>query len=266
MSLLATIFLSVGSPAIIEHCPLLPGVEVLAEQPQIQWIIVGEQHGTVETPVIFGDLVCNLALSRKIVVGLEMPASMQMEIDRFTNSEGGEKARAEFLQLPFWHTRMKDGRSSKAMFALLERLRQMRRCGVIQGVVAFAPAQWPGTAARYEELMADNVRGAVRSGQTFVALVGSIHALRTHWQTNGTPYMPMAGLLPGGQSATFKVVADGGSNWACTASDECGPKAVGNSRPVGERKLVFGRAPDLAYSGIIAIGGPVSASPPHVQE
>jgi len=266
MNLLTTILLHAAATATVGSCPTLPGVELIAGQSQLQWIIVGEQHGTAEVPAIFGDLVCNLAGSRKVVVGLEMPTSMQPEIDKFTMSDGGAKARAELLQLQFWHYKMKDGRSSEAMFGLIERLRQMRRSGVIQGVVAFAPAQWPGTQARYEELMADNVRGAVSSDQIFVALVGNIHALRTHWQMNGTPYMPMAGLLPGGQAATFNVVADGGSQWACTGLNKCGPKPVGSKISFGERKLLFGRSPDLAYSGIIAIGGPVSASVPQVQE
>lgn len=58
------------------QCPSLPGVEFLISQPQLRFIIVGEQHGTAEVPAMFGDLVCHLASSWKIVVGIEFAASM----------------------------------------------------------------------------------------------------------------------------------------------------------------------------------------------
>lgn len=261
MSVFAALLLTAATSINPVQCPSLPGVESLISQPQLRFIIVGEQHGTAEVPAMFGDLVCHLASSRKIVVGIEFAASMQPAIDRFMASNGDLKARREFLETPIWTVKFKDGRTSVAMFDLVDRLRSMKASGLIEGVVAFVPTGTSGPVD-YEQKMAATLNSSAKAGHTVVALVGNIHALRTHWAIKGTPYMPMAGLLPGDSTATFDVVPDGGSQWACLSAKGCGPVSLGPPRRQTGRSLVFGRSPNRAYSGIMLLGGPASASLP----
>ncbi len=244
-------------------CASIQGIESLSSQRNLRWVIAGEQHGTNESPAIFGDVVCGLANTRKVVVAVELDATAQPEIDRFMASDGGESAQSAFLRSTVWITQMKDGRSSEAMFALMQRLRQMGKAGLIQRVVAFVPTNRQAPD-KYEEEMARTLIKAAKPNVTVVALVGNIHALRTHWASNGVPYMPMAGLLPGDSTATFNIIPDGGNQWACFKLDQCGPSSLGPTRNLGERRMVFGRSPDRSYSGVIFTGGPATASMPKV--
>jgi hypothetical protein len=251
--------LAAGASPPQVQCELIPGVETLSAQPELRWIIAGEQHGTQESPKVFGDLVCALSKTRKVVVGLEFATTAQPDLDRYIRSDGGPEAVKAFLASEIWTDEFKDGRSSEAMFELVDSLRQLSAAGKIERVVAFKPVT-RAKAGEYEVRMTNNLRKAAGRDETVIALVGNIHALRTHWAAVGIPYMPMAGLLPGSATATISIYPDGGSQWACVK--ECGPNSLGPSRGLGGRRLVFGKAPDRAYSAVLFTGGAATASPP----
>lgn len=49
-------------------CAPLPGAGQLWAKPSIRYIVVGETHGTAETPAAFADLVCAALHSKRTVV------------------------------------------------------------------------------------------------------------------------------------------------------------------------------------------------------
>lgn len=54
-------------------CESLQGAEQLRPRPGLRCIIVGETHGTTETPAIFADLICAAREDKRpIIVGIEL--------------------------------------------------------------------------------------------------------------------------------------------------------------------------------------------------
>lgn len=246
-------------------CPPISGWEQVIAGEHIRWVIVGEIHGTNETPDAFADAVCLTAQVRSsVVVAVEQPASAQAAIDDFIASDGAEEARRRFLAAPMWNGPMKDGRSSEAYFRLFETLRQMRSAGRIASVVAFQPTGFTAqpTAADYEKAMAELVRAAARSDTTVVALVGNVHAMRTEVPRQGG-YLPMAAHLPAEATVTLNALGEGGESWACTGQPVvCG---VSPGRPSGRtRTRAVELTPDAQapYSGMLHLGTATTASPP----
>lgn len=95
-----------------------------------QVIIVGEWHGTKEMPAFAGNLVCYYAKKNiPVLLGLEMPSSMQASINNYHLSPGNKQERAELLSVEFWGRTGKFGTASNAIFDLLELSRQLRSDG-----------------------------------------------------------------------------------------------------------------------------------------
>ena len=50
----------------------------------LRFLVIGEVHGTVQTPALFGELVCALASSgMRILVGLELMVWSEPAIDAY---------------------------------------------------------------------------------------------------------------------------------------------------------------------------------------
>jgi hypothetical protein len=235
--------------------------------PDRRWIVIGEVHGSAETPRIFADAVCLTADAReKVVVALEQPSTTQEAIDVFIGSDGGPEARRAFLQDPLWSSPVKDGRSSQAYFALFETLRQLRTAGRITSVIAIQPVNLsgPSSPGDVEKAMAAFVQRAAGDDATVVTLVGNSHARLTTISRQGG-YQPMAANLPAENTVSLNVVDRGGQTWSCTGQPVvCGP----NPSAPGDR--THGRGVDMTvesnapFSGVLYLGSAVSASPPQV--
>lgn len=265
--------LMLGIPALLlsavahdEACAAVPGWADVLARPNSQFIILGELHGTAESPDLFGDAVCLTALSRNVVVGLEMPTRDQAAIDRFLASDGGAEAQDDLLSSPFWSAQLKDGRQSEAQFSLLDYLRRLKAAGRIQGVVAFQPSELRAASSNteYEQAMAGILIAARDPETTMIALVGKVHA-RTGAMPFGDGYRPMAAFLPVGATVTFDIIGDGGTFWSCIGEvDGCGANAFpyrGSRHMAG---IQFSSDLDDPYTGRIFLGRTTTASPPKV--
>jgi len=74
-------------------CTSVSGADQLW-QPTTRWVIVGEMHGTNETPDAFSNLIClAAATSRPVTVALEYSADDQAVIDAYLASNGNAQAR-----------------------------------------------------------------------------------------------------------------------------------------------------------------------------
>lgn len=253
---------SPAAPAAQSECQRIPNWEqVLEEQPR--WIVIGEIHGSNEVPEAFANAVCLTAESNPVVVAVEQPASDQLAIDDFMQSDGGLYAQRAFLKAQMWNSDMKDGRSSEAYFRLFESLRKMRAARLIEKVVAFEPSTFTTLPSppEYEQAMADILIAEARPNTIVIALVGNLHAMRTEvpWQPT---YIPMAGRLPREDAFTLNTSASGGAAWNCQGADKCGPHSLPATVPGTEVVGVELNAGEGAYSGTLHLGIPMSASPP----
>jgi hypothetical protein len=247
-------------------CAPIPGSEKLLERPSTRWIVLGEMHGTNETPAVFVDLICLASRSRPVAVAVEQSTSEQPAIDAFIGSDGGAEATSRFLKSSIWGQQMKDGRSSEAYFRLFQRLRELRSAGRITGVIAFQPSYAPGPAgfnpADYENAMASTLIAKAQAKSMTLVLVGNVHAMRTAIAWAKPAYLPMAAYLPISETVALDVRFNGGSFWACNSSHDCGPKSAPSSSAGNARGITLEDEPGGPYSGALNLAIPVTSSPP----
>jgi hypothetical protein len=189
--------------------------------------MIGEIHGTAETPQAFGDLVEQAAQGRRVAVGLELTASAIAE------AACGSARPAEgsaWLRLP------QDGRTSRAMRALVCRLTALHD-GRRISLFGFAPAS-PREAGNPRYAAAIQSHG--RSGGTpMMLLIGNYHGRRVP-----------GGLVQALTDAGLKVVSvtissPGGTAFTCDQDRKC------EARPFSARFC-----PVEASAPTLLVGGP----------
>ncbi len=209
-------------------CTPVPGAERLW-QPATRWVIVGEMHGTNETPAAFVNLVCLAGRTgRPVSVAIEYSEDFQPAVDAWLLSDGGAKARAALLEMRIWHREAsnQDGRSSGAFLKMFEQLRLMKRL--------------------------------------ILALVGNFHAIRKEEAFPGNPTRTAGSLMPPARTLTVNVVSNGGRAWFCDQQG-CGDQASGYAReaPVG---IVYSADADRRWDATYELGVPTTASPPAIPQ
>ncbi|MFL5297869.1 MAG: hypothetical protein ACJ798_15950 [Phenylobacterium sp.] len=250
-----------GLAHLAADCEPLPGWERLfAAKPAVVW--VGEVHGTAEEPKLFGDIVCLAAKSQSPpLVALERDAQEQPLWDAFLQSDGAEVARHAFLQGRAWNWEIQDGRSSKAMLALAERLRQLKRQGRILGVAVIQPKLDTPDAAEHEQRMARAVTdaGAAHPGSMVLVLSGNAHARKGEGSARSQTYRLAAAYLPAASTVSVFIRSGPGEAWNCQ-EDGCGIHKMGGASEVARSVSVEG-APS-GFDALAFTGVPTSASPP----
>lgn len=138
-------------------------------------VLVGELHGTRETPALVADAVEHLlADGDAVVLALEISLAEQPAIDAYLASPGTRADRAALLASPHWTDPMHDGRDSAAMLDLIERVRVLRADGGDMTLALFDP----GDVAERDRGMADRLRAlaAEHAHARMVVLIGNMHA------------------------------------------------------------------------------------------
>lgn len=260
--------LSVAAPAQ-PACNAISGWEQVTQNKKLRFVVLGEMHGTKEMPQIFWDAVCLTSEKRRVVVALELPETGQAALDSFLASDGSLNAKGAFLATDFWTSKFKDGRSSEAMFRLIDDLRVAYQAKKIAAVVAFQPVRTAGPDANqaYEKQMAEIIQKGTPKGAMAVILVGNIHAMKTEFVRPSMRYLPMAGHLPKRETLSFDIQSDGGSGaWACTGPSLCGPITFGRAPVTFERGLKRTSDKSSPYDGQLFLGAATTASPPQPQD
>ncbi|QTC93069.1 hypothetical protein [Brevundimonas goettingensis] len=246
-------------------CAPPPDAALLWARPETRFGFVGEMHGTAETPAAFAEMVCEASAARPVVVALELPETMQPELDAFMASDGGEAARTRLLTLPYWDPARADGRSSAAMFAMLERVRALKAAGRDLTLRAYQPsAQRPEgfDQSFYEIEMAGLLAEAAyaRPDALVLALGGSYHARKTAPARYG--FLFAAGHLNPKVVVSLRVASQGGRTWACFGDNPCGDSDLGQGDFDPARRGVILEPQDGGgWDGLLALG-PTTASPP----
>lgn len=139
-------------------------------------VLLGEMHGTREIPAITGELAAHYATrSDPVLLGLEATSNDQARVDRYLESAGSQSDRTRLLAGEHWRESHHDGRDSRAMFDLIERMRQLRASGAEISVVFF---DMPGDGERNQR-MAVALRAAIKRNPAAMTLVltGNVHAM-----------------------------------------------------------------------------------------
>lgn len=251
--------------ADLSRCSLIPGTDLLWATPGIEFVLVGEMHGTTETPAIFSDLVCSArSTKRPIVVGVERPVEEQEAINIFLAPADHEAAVNGLLAQKGWNEL--DGRSSRAMLKLLEDLRAMKQQGMVADVVAFSDARPGEPAAKLEERMAVVLTAAGNRypDALVIALAGNLHPSKAVLKSFG--YSMMASYIPAERTISLFVSDLGGEAWT-SSNGECQPH---NLRSTGgeHRGITLSKttAPIPGYDGVLATGLKASPSPPALSD
>lgn len=221
-------------------------------------LLVGEVHGTNEAPEFVASLACStLEAKMNVVVALEIPHSQQPLIDAYLTSSGSARDKSTFLSGSFWTKRTQDGRSSMAMFKLIEELRRLKkRMGGVH-IVAVDEA----IDSSRDAGMATHIRRAASyPNARVIALLGNYHASQKRGASWDSEYEPAGYRLSslGPHSVLFST--RGGSAWVC--SQRCGVQQVGSLDAVDDT-LGYTDGLDIrpGFNGVYRVSAS-TASPP----
>ena len=240
----------------------LPGAETVVSTQSARWILIGEPaHGTNEMPLIAADLVsAAIARKRPIVVALEYAAKNQPSIDAYLRSNGGKPAQKAFLTAPMWDRQWADGKSSKAMFRLVEWLRTQHAAGRVSRVVAFDADMSEGGGDRERQMAASIQAIKLSTSGLVIVLTGTFHARKTRDDTRAQ-YQPMGALLPPSSTVSLRITANGGSSWNCW-KDGCGIHLITRESDESRKLIELKPTTDGSYDGTINLGSSTTPSPP----
>ena len=210
------------TPAAKPHPAQTPLDMLVAGIGERRLALLGEVHGTRETPALVGDLVAHYADDGEpVILGLEIPAEERPRIDRYLESRGDAADRKALLSGEHWQDAMHDGRDSKAMLELIDRLRELRKRGANVRIDPFDASGDGERDFRMAEHLRETATGAHRA--RLLVLTGNVHAMtrRPPWSmfsTEGKPIEPpmtvgryLADLAP----YSINIGAANGDAWNC---------------------------------------------------
>lgn len=192
-------------------------------------ILVGETHGTDQAPAFVARLVCGLlAQGRPVTLALERTAQEQPALDRYLTSSGRDEDARALLGAHDWASTHQDGRSSAAMFRLVEQLRRWRQAGQPVDVLAMTPFQDLDSQGAFDRALAGSVTAALAAHpeRTVVVFAGSYHtvvASKEHQAMFGTPSIGDL-LAERGPVHVVGLTSSPGTAWNCT--QDCGSHAT----------------------------------------
>lgn len=176
-------------------------------------LVVGETHGTNESPLVVSELVRAAARSSHVVIGLEFPKEDCGDIRRFLDTptlplETVSKGK-------FWRRKNQDGRSSMAMLRLITDVKEIRTLGMRVDIECFASyGSEPGLTD--DESMARAIVTALERSEyadaKFLILTGNYHG---RYSPEGSS-RSMASLLRQTNPFTLLIRSVGhGASWNC---------------------------------------------------
>lgn len=257
-------WLLLTQPAAARPCTPIEGAIALVSDTSIQYLIVGDYHGTSEIPVFFEDLICAaLKAGRSVSVSLEWPATATPAIETYLASAGTPLDRSTLVSALGASS---DGRLSIAMLDLADGLRELRAEGRTIRVSGIQPSDVEHGGQ--EVAMATLLQEASQAhpDDLNLVLVGNVHAMKAP-----SPRMPdlrpMAAFLPAAKTVTINTVGYFGEAWNCRgtpggAAPVCQAWPLRPGEP-GPRRIDL--APDdAAFDGRYSVGSPFTASRPEV--
>lgn len=266
LHLLLPLAIAAAPPA--PACTPLPGVEAVLATPGLNYLLLGEYHGTVELPRVAADVLCAAAASgRPVILGVEFTPANQPSLDAYLASDGGAAARAALLDGPAW--RVAEGRTTVAMLELVESARRLAAAGHQVKVVAFDAVPEPAVSRQREQGLADALVAARAGapGSLVVGLTGAGHAGKTPWSSQSPPFPSTGQLLPEGETIALAFARPGGQYWGCVTpagatQEECRAHDMPARQPVSPRGIVLDATLRDGFEGVFSAGRSYTASRP----
>ena len=257
--LLCVLLLGLSSTAFTQSQAHNPDAQKPATPPD--WsakeiILIGELHGTQETPRLFSNLVTVAAAREKrkrIGVGLELPVALQRLIDEAVkNNTSIDSFREQLLADPAWQ-KIDDGRSSQSMLDLV--CNTLKLAGSQKVSLFFFDTQVNDRDDTMAQFIGQRVR-AQGYDVTFI-LTGNIHANKAPHHPRKKQVVPMGHRLEeqGFVLHSYDVGYSGGEAWVCTP--ECGVHSLKGWDIAADSAAID----QEGYDGILFVG-PIHASPP----
>jgi hypothetical protein len=251
-----------GSNATDGSASLTSGVVDLISRHRL--VFVGEVHGSVEVPALILDVARKATDSpagKELVVALELPDRMAPALAGFLTDEDPSESRAKIMADPFWTWR--DGRSSEAMLALIDGLRELRRHGASVSIEPFDSSNVEGEAGKLRDShMAANIRRLLREQpeSRILLLAGNYHTRMAKGAPWDADLEHMAYLLRDEEPLTLDARSPTGSVWVC--NPDCGVYEFGKQAPPADAGVrLFDTPSDAGYHGEIVFPR-FTASPP----
>ncbi len=186
-------------------------------------MLVGEQLGTRETPEVVGDMVCEAAAAGlPVTLGVAIAKQEQERLDAYLASPGAPADQDELLRGDFWRKPSQDGRGSRAMMDLVDRVRSLRAAGLPVSLLAFGIET--ATGSQRDMAMADVVleRREKRREDVFLVLGGNVHMRTVRGVAWDAGFTPMAWHLRSQDKTlvTLDLSYAQGSRWGCELNRE----------------------------------------------
>ena len=241
------------------------GIELIPAFDSTDLIIFGEQHGTNEIPLFVAEIVCALSSTAEVNLLLEFNSDQQGDLTRFLDSRGSDADKRRFIDAVFRpKDQQHDGRTSVAMFELIDQARQLRRKGRKISVIFFAPDpnEQNFDQSEYEADMARNIRAAVATDRMVknIALVGNFHSRRIS-DVGGLKVVPAASLLSDLKIFSLVSSALAGEAWQCR-QDGCGVRPLSGTTEPPKRGVRAFPTNMSGYDGVFSVGVPYTYSMP----
>lgn len=237
------------------HRPDVQKPATRADQTAQEIILIGEVHGTEETPRLFSNLVTVAAREKnqRIGVGLELPTLLQRVIDdAVKNNTRVDSFRAQLPANPAWQ-QISGGRNSRAT---LDLICDMLKLAESQKVSLFF---FDTQINDRDETMAQFIGQRVQEQRYDVTLIltGNVHANTASWHPKQPKIVPMGHRLEeqGFAVHSYYVRYSAGEAWICTP--QCGVRHLNDSSMPTDSDAIH----QEGYDGTLFIG-PVHASPP----
>lgn len=236
-------------------CPPDSTLDTLLEH---KALVLGEIHGTVETPAFFQCLV------ERALVSIEEPLTVSLELESGARDPNSS----------FW--RSQDGRASQAMWRLVQFLQEQQRIGKLslhlqlEKPVFNSFEEAKAYSDHWEQNRGIAIKELAERGRV-IALMGNVHAMRDPLKLQGgSQELLMAGHYMGSEVTRVAVEnVDDGEAWVCRGippAVTCGTDTVKNRGISGAAPGAILDGNTLGYELIYFIEERAySASPPHLQ-
>ncbi|AFE07618.1 hypothetical protein COCOR_07582 [Corallococcus coralloides DSM 2259] len=244
-------------------------------------LLIGEQLGSYQVPDVVGHVVCQAAQTGlAVVLGLSLPETEQARVDKYLSSPGAPADQDALLEGRFWTRTYQDGRSSRAVMDLIDRVRALRAAGLRVTVVAYDTDVLNGSERDAAQAQVWTKRRAAKPDEVQVVLAGNTHTQvekGTQWDPSFTP---MAHLMKEDRSLVVLDMSYAqGTRWGCDLDRDsklvCGivgatPAPAVAARP-GLSPYIQLRetAPNEPFQGLLYVGKLTASLPailgPHME-